>query len=85
MPQQSAVSPDSAPPWTIRRALLESLTDTLRSRGYRSAILWTLRDLPPTRRFCESNGWAFDGTQATHDWHGPVHLVRCARDLREPA
>ena len=85
MPQQSAVSPDSAPLWTIRRALLESLTDTLRSRGYRSAILWTPRDLPPTRRFCESNGWAFDGTQATHDWYGLVHLVRYARDLGDAA
>ena len=69
----------------VGRALLERLTDTLRSCGYRSAVLWTLRDLPPTRRFYESNGWAFDGTEAAHDWHGPVHLVRYARDLSEPA
>ena len=69
----------------VGRALLDSLTTALSVRGYRSAVLWTLRDLPPTRRFYESNGWAFDGTDATHDWHGPVHLVRYARDLSEPA
>ena len=76
------------PDWQGRgvgQQLLNSLTDALSSRGYRSAVLWTLRDLPSTRRFYESNGWAFDGTDATHDWHGPVHLVRYARDLSEPA
>ena len=69
----------------VGRALLDRLTAGLRARGYSSAILWALRDLPPTRRFYESNGWAFDGTQATHDWHGPVHLVRYARDLSTSA
>lgn len=69
----------------VGRALLENLTDALRARGYRAAVLWTLRDLPPTRRFYEANGWTFDGTEDTHDWHGPVHLVRYARDLGKPA
>ena len=68
----------------IGRALLECLTDALRTRGYRGAVLWTLRDRPPTRRFYGSNGWTFDGAEATHDWHGPVRLVRYARDLRKP-
>ena len=61
------------PDWQGRgvgRALLDSLTTALGACGYRSAVLWTLRDLPPTRGFYESNGWAFDGTEATHDWHG---------------
>lgn len=69
----------------VGRALLENLTDALRARGYRAAVLWTLRDLPPTRRFYEANGWTFDGTEDTHDWHGPVHLVRYARDLGKPS
>ena len=69
----------------VGRALLTSLTDALGAGGYRAAVLWTLRDRPPTRRFYEANGWAFDGTEATHDWHGLVHLVRYARDLSEPA
>ena len=76
------------PDWQGRgvgRALLHSLTAALSARGYRSVVLWTLRDLPPTRRFYEANGSAFDGTEATHDWHGLVHLVRYARDLSTSA
>jgi len=72
------------PAWQGRgvgRALLDALTTALVACGYRAAVLWTLRDLPPTRRFYEANGWAFDGAEDTHDWHGPVHLVRYARDL----
>ena len=76
------------PDWQGRgvgRALLAALTTALRARRYRAAVLWTLRDRPPTRRFYEANGWAFDGTEETHDWLGLVHLVRYARDLSEPA
>ena len=69
----------------VGRALLDALTTALRACGYRTAVLWTLRDLPPTRRFYQANGWAFDGAEDTHDWHGPVHLVRYARDLGDPA
>lgn len=74
------------PDWQGRgvgRALLGALTAALRARGYRAAVLWTLRDLPPTRRFYEATGWDFDGTEDAHDWHGLVHLVRYARDLTE--
>ena len=74
------------PAWqgrSVGRELLAGLTDALRDRGYRAAVLWTLRDRPPTRRFYEANGWTFDGAEATHDWHGQVHLVRYARDLTE--
>ena len=69
----------------VGRALLAGLTDALRTRGYRAAVLWTLRDRPPTRRFYEANGWTFDGMETTYDWLGPVPLVRYARDLSEPA
>ena len=65
----------------VGRALLDALTTALGACGYRAAVLWTMRDLTPTRRFYEANGWAFDGSEDTHDWHGPVHLVRYARDL----
>lgn len=74
------------PDWQGRgvgRALLGALTTALRARGYRAAVLWTLRDLPRTRSFYEAAGWAFDGTEDTHDWHDPVHLVRYARNLIE--
>ncbi|MYD92677.1 MAG: GNAT family N-acetyltransferase [Chloroflexi bacterium] len=74
------------PDWQDRgvgRALLASLTAALGACGYRAAVLWTMRDLTPTRRFYEANGWALDGAEDTHDWHGPVHLVRYARDLIE--
>ena len=69
----------------VGRALLDQLTAALRAHGYRTAVLWTLRDRQATRRFYEANGWAFDGAEDTHDWHGLVHLVRYARDLSEPA
>ena len=75
------------PDWQGRgvgRALMDRLTAGLHALGYRAAILWTLRDRHPTRRFYEANGWAFDGTETTHDWHGMVHLVRYARDLSAP-
>lgn len=67
----------------VGRALLERLTSGLRARGFRSAILWTLRDRRATRRFYEANGWEFDGAEDSLDLQGPVHLVRYARDLSE--
>jgi len=76
------------PDWQSRgvgRALLERLTSGLRALGYHSAILWTLRDRHATRRFYEANGWEFDGTEESLDWHGPVHLVRYARRLSASA
>ncbi|MDE2901911.1 MAG: GNAT family N-acetyltransferase [Chloroflexota bacterium] len=75
------------PDWQGRgvgRALLDALTTALGACGYRAAVLWTMRDLLPTRRFYEANGWASDGAEDTHDWHGPVHLVRYGRDLDDP-
>lgn len=74
------------PDWQGRgvgRALLERLTYGLRALGYRSAILWTLRDRGATRRFYEANGWEFDGAEDSLDLQGRVHLVRYARDLSE--
>ncbi|MCY3920579.1 MAG: GNAT family N-acetyltransferase [Chloroflexi bacterium] len=65
----------------VGRALLERLTSGLRALGYRSAILWTLRDRLPTRRFYEANGWELDGAEDSLDLQGPVHLVRYARRL----
>jgi len=69
----------------VGRALLERLTSGLRALGYRSAILWTLRDRLPTRRFYEANGWELDGAEDSLDLQGPVHLVRYARNLSESA
>ncbi|MDE2869256.1 MAG: GNAT family N-acetyltransferase [Chloroflexota bacterium] len=69
----------------VGRALLERLTSGLRALGYRSAVLWTLRDRLPTRRFYEANGWELDGAEDSLDLQGPVHLVRYARNLSESA
>ncbi len=69
----------------VGRALLERLTSTLQALGYRSAILWTLRDRRATRRFYEANGWKFDGAEDSLDLQGPVHLVRYARELSDSA
>lgn len=74
------------PEWQGRgvgRALLERLTSGLHARGYREAILWTLRDRLPTRRFYEANGWDFDGAEDSFDVQGAVHVVRYSRDLRD--
>lgn len=76
------------PDWQGRgvgRALLQRLTSALQALGFRSAILWTLRDRHPTRRFYEANRWKFDGAEDRLDLQGPVHLVRYARDLSELA
>ena len=75
------------PEWQGRgvgRALLERLTSALQALGFRSAILWTLRDRRPTRRFYEANGWQLDGAEDSLDLRGPVHLVRYARELSKP-
>ena len=44
----------------VGRALWQEIAAGLLARGYRTAILWTLRDRMPTRRFYESSGWTFD-------------------------
>lgn len=69
----------------VGRALLKSVTDGLRSRGYRDAVLWAPRELQATRSFYEASGWTFDGTEDTFDWHGLVHIVRYVRDLTASA
>lgn len=69
----------------VGRALLKRLTAGLRALGYRSAILWTLRDRDATRRFYEANGWELDGAEDSLDLQGPVHLVRYACELSESA
>ncbi len=69
----------------VGRALLECLTSALQALSYRSAILWTLRDRRPTRRFYEANGWQLDGAEDILDLRGPVHLVRYARELSDSA
>ena len=69
----------------VGRALLKCVTDGLRARGHRDAVLWAPRDLQATRSFYEANGWTFDGTEDTFDWHGLVHIVRYVRDLTASA
>jgi GNAT superfamily N-acetyltransferase len=67
------------------RALLgrgeEELAET-----WRDAILWTLADNPPTRRFYETAGWRPDGTTGSFERFGVVApSVRYAKRLRSAA
>jgi L-amino acid N-acyltransferase YncA len=55
---------------------------SMRSCGFRSAILWVLEGNERARRFYERAGWAWDGTTGTHRFdcaNRPV--VRYAMDL----
>lgn len=67
----------------IGRLLMEHALDYLRTGGWKSAILWTLRDIDRTSRFYEAAGWYRDG--AEREWEMPegnlVVLVRYRFDL----
>ena len=67
----------------VGRALLEHLTVGLRVIGYRTAILWTLRDRCATRRFYEANGWTFDGAEVEWGQGFSVPVVRYSCNLDE--
>ena len=74
------------PEWQGRgvgRLLLDRLTASLRALGYRAAILWTLRDRHPTRRFYEANGWTFDGAEVEWGKGFTVPVVRYSCNLDE--
>ena len=55
---------------------MERCHEHLVAAGYRSAVLWVLRDNPRARRFYERTGWSLsvgrDGRQIERLWQGPV-------------
>ena len=48
------------------RDLFARANDRLRELGYTRASLWVLATNVRSRRFYEKAGWAFDGTESTH-------------------
>lgn len=56
----------------------------LASLGYRRAILWVVAENDRARRFYETAGWSFDGTERVDTVQGAtVNEVRYARSLVE--
>ena len=67
----------------VGRILMDHAFDHLRSGGWDSAILWTLRDVERTCRFYEAAGWYRDGEEKA--WEVPqgnlLTLVRYRYEL----
>lgn len=68
----------------IGRLLMDDALSYLRSGPWTAATLWTLRDVPRTKRFYEAAGWSPDGTDKTEEIPAgnPVVQVRYRIDLR---
>ncbi len=69
----------------VGRALWQRISTGLSARGYRTAILWTLRDRSPTRRFYEANGWRFDGADDEWGEGFSIPIVRYSCNLGRSA
>ena len=69
----------------VGRALWQRISAGLSARGYRTAILWTLRDRSPTRRFYEANGWTFDGADDEWGEGFSIPIVRYSCNLGRSA
>jgi len=64
------------------RELFARANDRLRELGYARATLWVLATNERSRRFYERAGWAFDGTESTHqDQCLNMPIVRYAVEL----
>jgi GNAT superfamily N-acetyltransferase len=78
------VDPDA---WSrgVGRALIARAEEEL-SLTWDEAIVWTLRDVPRTRRFYELAGWEADGEQDTFERHGvSAPIVRYRKRLTRSA
>jgi GNAT superfamily N-acetyltransferase len=64
------------------RTLLRHVTAELTAFGYRRAILWVVTENDRARRFYETAGWSFDGTERVDTVQGAtVNEVRYSRSL----
>jgi hypothetical protein len=54
----------------------------LQGGPWTAAVLWTLRDVTPTRRFCEVAGWSLDGADKTEEIPDGNPVVRYRIDLQ---
>jgi GNAT superfamily N-acetyltransferase len=66
----------------IGRALLGWALAAIEAGPWEAATLWTLRDVPATRRFYEAQGWRADGSEKV-EWAAghPLSQVRYRREL----
>jgi len=66
----------------IGTALLTTAEETMRERGFKSAILWVLRENSPARAFYESAGWTDDGSEKKENMAGQTIVeVRYSKAL----
>lgn len=66
----------------VGRELFAHANDRLRELGHTRATLWVLATNARSRRFYEAAGWAFDGTESTHqDQCLNMPIVRYAVEL----
>jgi len=66
----------------VGRELFDRANGRLRELGFTRATLWTLTTNERARRFYERAGWAFDGTESTHQDHcRNLPIVRYAVEL----
>ncbi|MBM3286119.1 MAG: GNAT family N-acetyltransferase [Candidatus Eisenbacteria bacterium] len=56
----------------------------LRTRGYRSALLWAFAENPQARRFYEAMGFKADGATRTLNPGAALKAVRYRRELGKP-
>ncbi len=70
----------------IGRLLMSHALDWIATRSAEGATLWTLRNVPATRRFYVSMGWHADGTTKTVMFAGghPIDEVRYRWDSAPP-
>jgi ribosomal protein S18 acetylase RimI-like enzyme len=54
----------------IGKLLLDDSLTRLANRGFKSAVLWVLRDNANARRFYEAQGWSTTGEEMVEDRHG---------------
>lgn len=68
----------------VGRALMQRVTDDLRQRHYRTAVLWVLDTNTLARRFYEAAGWSLDGSAKTDEVQSVIlREVRYRIDLTD--
>ena len=63
----------------VGKSLMSVALDALRSDGYRSAVVWTLKNYPQGENFYVTTGWKCSGVMRSEGQH-----MRYDRDLSHP-
>lgn len=68
----------------LGRQLIRHVTAELAGQGFRTAVLWVEANNDRARRFYETEGWLFDGTERADTVQGAaVDELRYRRDLAD--